>query len=436
MAEKLVEYQAYGGALSLWNYRGPEVLLHGPADTGKTRVCLQKCDSLARLFPGAHGLFVRRHRSDMKDTVVQSYVENVLHGEPEEFGVRKVGGTNPVEFHYNNGSIIRLRGMDDGSKSLGGEYDFVFVSQAEELSESNWNVISTRVTGRSGHTPYPQLLADANPGPPNHFLGPLSTRISLHRIPSLHKDNPGIYDQETGEITSGGKLRMANLFALSGVERERLLYGIWAAAEGIIYSDFKPDEHIVEDYPIGGSRIIIVDFGFGHPLCCQWWYHDPNGRLIMTREIYETGIIVEDLAKMIVEITDEAGEWIEDVICDHDAEDAATLERHMGRHTTKALKGPNSVRDGISKVKARLRPGHDGRPMMLFANDALYRVDPVMRERKKPVSTEQEFASYVWKKNATGEILDEPVKKDDHGMDATRYLVAYVDGLDDWHFIE
>lgn len=428
-----MQYQAYGGALRLWNYRGPEVLLAGPADTGKTRVCLQKVDAMCRLFPNAHILFVRRHRSDMKDTVVQSLVETVYGGDEKEVGVRKIGGTNPAEFHYYNGSKIRLRGMDDGSKALGGEYDAIFVSQAEELSESNWNTLSTRVTGRAGNTPYPQLLADANPGPPTHFL---KHRDSLHFIESLHKDNPDLYSQDTGVLLPEGQLRMKNLFALTGVEKDRLLYGIWAAAEGIIYTDFKKEIHVIEDVPEGGERILVIDFGFSHPLVCQWWYQDPNGRLVLTREIFKTSVLVEDLAVMIKDITAENGEWISDIICDHDAEDVATLERHLGRGTTPALKGPDSVRAGISAVKKRLRPSEmDGKPMLQFANDALYEVDPVLRERKAPVSTESEFGSYVWAKSGDGSIKDAPAKKNDHGMDAMRYLVYYLDNTDEWMFI-
>ena len=422
---RALNYQAYGGALKLWNCREQEVLISGAADTGKSRVCLQKVDALCRLYPKTHALFVRRHRSDMKDTTVQSLVQGVYGGDEKEVGVTKVGGVNPFEFHYNNGSIIRLRGMDDGSKSLGGEYDIVFVSQAEELSESNWNTLSTRVTGRSGHTPYPQLMADANPGPPNHFL---MHRESLVKIKSIHQDNPELYDQETGKITEQGKLRMKPLYALTGIERRRLLEGKWVAAEGIVYDDFDASIHITEDYPVGGERILCIDFGYAHPLVCQWWYVDPNGRMTLTREIYKTNLLVEDLAIMIATITKQNNEWISKIVCDHDPEDRATLERHLGIKTLPATKGPGSVRNGIVMVKERLRPGHDGRPMILIANNALHSVDPVLRERRKPVSTESEFNLYSWKENIRGDVQDEPIKQDDHGLDAMRYIVNHVDG--------
>ena len=431
--ERIISYQAYGGALQLWNCREQEVLLHGPADTGKTRVCLQKVDALCRLYPKTHALFVRRHRSDMKDTVVRSYEEGVLGGDAEGMGVRKIGGVSPFEFHYDNGSIIRLRGMDDGSKSLGAEADLIFVSQAEELSESSWNTISTRVTGRTGNTPYPQLLADANPGPPNHFL---MHRETLVKIQSQHKDNPELYDQDTGEITEQGKLRMKPLYALTGIERKRLLEGKWVAAEGIVYDDFDTSLHITEEYPVGGERILCIDWGYEHPLVCQWWYLDPNGRAILTRVIYQTHLLPEDLAIMIAKISKENNEWVSRIICDHDASDVASLERHLKMKTIPAKKGPGSVRAGITMVKKRLRPGHDGKPMLLIAQNALMSVDPVLRERRKPVCTEGEFNLYAWKENIKGDVQDEPIKQDDHGLDSLRYFVTHIDsGEQAWKWL-
>ena len=44
-------------------------------------------------------------------------------------------------------------------------------------------------------------------------------------------------------------------------------------------------------------------------------------------------------------------------------------------------------------------------------------------ERKVPICTEEEIESYVWMHEGTKE---QPVKKDDHGMDSTRYLVMHL----------
>ena len=46
-------------------------------------------------------------------------------------------------------------------------------------------------------------------------------------------------------------------------------------------------------------------------------------------------------------------------------------------------------------------------------------------------STEQEFGAYIYAKPKEGRPPNEdPVKENDHGMDAMRYAVAYVDKID------
>jgi phage terminase large subunit len=51
--------------------------------------------------------------------------------------------------------------------------------------------------------------------------------------------------------------------------------------------------------------------------------------------------------------------------------------------------------------------------------------DPALLDSKRPGGTEQEFDGYVWDTSNGRKRGEEPVKKDDHGMDALRYLVAH-----------
>ena len=41
--------------------------------------------------------------------------------------------------------------------------------------------------------------------------------------------------------------------------------------------------------------------------------------------------------------------------------------------------------------------------------------------------TENEYASYVWKVSSDGRIQDEPVKRDDDGVDCDRYISEWKD---------
>jgi hypothetical protein len=65
--------------------------------------------------------------------------------------------------------------------------------------------------------------------------------------------------------------------------------------------------------------------------------------------------------------------------------------------------------------------------------DPLVHRDSSLDDRHLPCSTEEEFEGYIWddatkKVNPDGSYKAEaPLKLNDHGMDAMRYMVAYFD---------
>lgn len=124
-------------------------------------------------------------------------------------------------------------------------------------------------------------------------------------------------------------------------------------------------------------------------------------------------------------------ERIETTVCDHDAEDRATLERY-GVPTVAAYK---AVATGIEAVQSRLRMAGDKRPRLFLLKDSLVERDESLVAAHKPTCTEEEIPVYSYPKGADGKPLkEEPVKMDDHGCDAMRYGVAYADSISktDW----
>jgi phage terminase large subunit len=237
---------------------------------------------------------------------------------------------------------------------------------------------------------------------------------------------------------------MAKLDALTGVRYLRLRKGIWAAAEGVIYEDFNPAVHLVDRFevPAGWRRIWSVDFGYVHPFVWQDWAIGPDGEMVLVREIYRTQTLVEDHARVIrsvlglgpidpltgrphpyvgPEVTGWDAKRPSIILCDHDAEDRATLERHLGWPTRPASK---NVKDGIQATAARFRLDGRGRPRVKMFRDAVVGGrDPELVDAKRPASTPEEISTYVW--NDKGK--DEPRKEMDDGSDTLRYSVMEVD---------
>jgi len=337
----------------------------------------------------------------------------------------------PAAYVYMNGSEISVGGMDKATRIMSSEYDAAYVQEATELFEDDWEAITTRL--RNGRTPYMPLMADCNPGPPTHWLKRRCDAGKCQMVYCRHEDNPRFYSD--GVWTAEGQVYLDRLDALTGVRKQRLRYGQWAAAEGLVWEEFDPAVHLSTRFnhkshpPDAWPRYLSVDFGYTNPFVAQWWVQDPDGDLYMYREIYKTKTLVEDHARQIIKLS-KSQERQEPpftaVICDHDAEDRATLERHLGRSTVPAHK---AVSEGIQAVAERLRLTGKGKPRLFVCKDALAERDPALTEARKPCCTEEEVQEYVWDDSAGGQqnLRENPVKRNDHGCDAMRYLVAQID---------
>jgi hypothetical protein len=407
-----------GGPRRLLSCRRHEVILAGPADTGKTFACLVYLDWLAWEHPGSSLVMARKVRDTIHTTCLQTFVRKVLR---RDSPVTVYGGDKPQHFTYPNGSRLWLAGMDDPGKVLSGEHDFVYVNQAEELELADWETLASRASGRAGHAPYAQIYGDANPGPPTHWILKRSSLGTLRLLNGRHEDNPELYD-DAGNVTDQGRARLAVLDALTGLRYDRLRLGRWVQAEGVVYPEWDPRVHVIDPFEVPKSwpRVWSVDFGFTNPFAWLGCAVDDDGRLYVTRQVYHTRRLVSDHARRIAELT--RGEPAPAAcVCDHDAEGRATLEAELGLATDPAVK-KGAKRPGVQAVAARLRVQGDGKPRLYVFRDSLDERDRSLESRGLPACLEEEFPGYSWK-----EGKEEPADGNDHSLDALRYLVFALD---------
>lgn len=405
-----------GGAALLFDSTDAEVMLAGPAETGKTMGGLHKLDTLLRRYAGAQATIVRKVRASMDGTVLASYRRLI----DQRGGVVPYGGNKPEWYDYANGSRLWVAGLDNPGKALSSERDVIYVNQAEELALDDWQTLTTRATGRGAVVPYPQVFGDCNPGPAHHWI---KHRPSLRLLESRHEDNPALFTPD-GTPTEQGIRSLAVLDALQGVLKERLRYGRWVSAEGAVYA-FDARLHLIDPLliPSHWRKIRAIDFGYTNPFVCLWLAIDGDGRIIVYRELYMSGRTVKRHAEMINALS--AGEAYEATVADHDAEDRATLEEN-GIATIPASK---AISPGIQAVEERLKVAGDGKPRLFIVKNALVERDDVLAAKYQPYSTEQEFDAYIWPKSADNKTIKEtPVDAYNHGLDALRYGVMYVDG--------
>lgn len=287
-------YQPYGAALALMGERRREVLLAGPAGTGKSRACLEKLNLVAMQVP-IRGAIVRKVRKTLSQAALVTFEEKVL---PKPSGVRF--WSEDQEYRYGSGAIVAVCGLDDPEKVKSTEFDLIYVQEATELDQLDWELLVSRL--RNGVLSYQQLIADCNPADPYHWLKQRCDRGECLLLDTRHEDNPVLYDHPRGQWSEFGRTYLETLDTLTGYTYQRLRLGQWVAAEGMFFTEFRMERHVVEgfDVPEEWTKWASVDYGFAAPFCCLWYARDPETRKVYVyRERYTAGLRDEEQAELI-----------------------------------------------------------------------------------------------------------------------------------------
>jgi PBSX family phage terminase large subunit len=425
-------YRPVGSALKLLYDRSPEVLLSGPAGTGKSRACLEKIHLMAEKYPGLRALMVRRTRASLTESAMVTFEEHVVpQGHPCLDGPQRL---NRHSYRYPNGSEVVCGGLDKPGKVMSSEWHVIYVQEAIELVVDAWEALTIRNRYKSScPIPYRQLIADTNPDKPTHWLKQRSfldgstpwPGQSCRMIECSHRDNPLYWDGAAGRWTAEGADYWSKLCALTGPRLLRLRDGKWVRAEGVVY-EWDAETHLIDRrvIPHDWPRLWAVDFGYTNPFCWQHWALDGDNRLWLVHQIYHTRKTVKEHCERIRALT--AGHPAPvAIVCDtEDAEGRATVTAELGYPTTPASK-VRTQKVGIQAVAERLKVQGDGRPRLYVMRDSLDERDPELVAAKKPTCGEEEFDGYVWADDVRKEA---PVDRDNHFMDALRYLVYALDG--------
>jgi len=435
ITEQTRPYQPFGAARQLLFSRQPQIVISGPAGTGKSRACLEKIHCCCQQVPGCRWLICRKTRVSLTESGLVTWETKVVQ---PDHPILQNGPTRAhrASYEYPNGAAVVLGGLDNPTRLFSTEYDGVYVQEAIELDENEWELLTRPL--RNNKLPYQQLIGDTNPGAPSHWIKQRANRGQTVLLESRHQDNPELWQIGEEEWTAAGRRYIGILDALTGPRKQRLRYGKWVQAEGVVYENYDPAVHVVDRFPIPKDwpRYWAIDFGYTNPFVCQWWAEDPDGRLFLYREIFMSQRLVEDHARTILAVsgalTDGRATWLpslaepqpQAIICDHDRQERETLHKYLAMETEPAFK---DVIPGVQAVTERLAKAGDGRPRLFILRDSLVERDWRLTEQKKPASTAEEFEGYIWDETAQKKKGEKPSDLDNHGMDALRYMVYYRD---------
>ena len=245
---------------------------------------------------------------------------------------------------------------------------------------------------------------NCNPDNPHHWFYEewiLPEKRQEKRILYLH-----FTMDDNLSLTEEVKARYRTMYA--GVFYARYILGEWKVAEGLIYDMFDERRHCIPlppDNELQGSAYISVDYGTLNPTVFLMWrkYH---GKWLCAKEYYYSGR-ENHRQKTDAEYADDLVQFLGNTpyTCVVVDPSAASFITELQRRGLKVLKADNAVLDGIRTVCTLLQ-----RADLLFSKDC--------------TRTIAEFYAYRWYDKAAQAGRDEPVKQDDHAMDAMRYFVS------------
>lgn len=376
------------------------IVMKGSAGSGKSVDTAQHYILRLMSDPGRNLLCVRKSDVTNRDS---TFAE--LQG-----AIFRMFGESYKKYWYINSSDMRLecianhnqiffRGVNDEKqreklKSIAvkrGKLTDVWIEEATELTQSDFEIIDDRLRGELPKGQFYQIRLTFNPVSSSHwikkhFFDRADPDVFTHH--STYKDNRFIDDayyrrmERRKEVDPDG-------YRIYGL-------GEWGEVGGLILTNY-----VIEGFDTSPERFDYMvnaqDFGYNHADCIgEVGFKD--GELYLCREIYE---FEKDTGELI-ELADKRGfnksltMW-----CDSAEPDRIKMWRKAGYKARGVKKEPNSVRAQIDYLKLHKIHIHPS-----------------------CINTIKEIQQWKWKKNEkTNEYLDEPVNFFDDAMAMLRYSI-------------
>lgn len=334
-------YTAYGGA------RGG----------GKTHVLLRKAAGGALTYPGIKILIVRREYPELEQNIILPMQKLI----PPEVG--SYNGSMRMMF-FCNGSIIKFGhyGAGDDQEYQGLEFDWIFMEEATQFSESQFRTLGACLRGA---TKFPRrMYLTCNPGGIGHLW---VKRLFVDReyregekakdytfIPATVDDNPQLLE------ASPEYKQMLDL--LPEDVRRAWRYGDWNAMAGTFFPEFRKETHVIAPFvrvPREWKKYRAFDYGLDM-FACLWVSVDFEGRAYVYREVQQSGLIVSEAAKLANALTPPE-EHIEFTIAPPDMwnrqkDSGRSMAEIFAQYGLGLLKASNNRVQGWMAVKELLKP--------------------------------------------------------------------------------
>ena len=320
------------------------------------------------------------------------------------------------------GSKIIFEGADSIGKVLGGAQDISYFNEITEFSKDVYLQITQRTADR--------VICDYNPSkdfwleqyredPDTVFIhsnfmhNAFCPENIVKQLKSYEPWESGSYEVINSEVYYNGRPvsntnqpppHELNCKRGTASSYHWLVYGLGIGAEkpNRIYSGWKRIS--IEDFEdLTYTSYFGLDFGTANPTACVEVKYDGDGSFYVCPRFYEPLTNIKESLPTIFDIKIPQIIKGKSLIVADSAKDAyITTLRNAGQLIVGAIKGSGSVSSGITNVQ-----GFN----IFYVYDKEF---------------EKEYTSYSWHVDRYQKATDEPIKVDDHFMDAMRYIIDYL----------
>lgn len=401
-SEKQFEFIA--NSTAKWN------LAHGSMRSGKTDCTAWRFMEAVHQCPDSDIAMVGHTSTTIYHNVIRMILEN------PRFSVFQPFCTwfpSKHQLRYRNKIITAVGAKDERSAGLiqGRTLSLVYCDEMTLYPQSLIETINSRLS--NDHS---MGFASMNPTHPSHILKEWIdwAEEGDPKFYSLHftlEDNPSLKKDYIEMLRKGS----------SGVFYKRNFLGMWCQAEGAIFESFDRDHRVVKRNPPNEYWIASIDCGQVNPFAClligisSGKYTQEPPHWCVQKEFYWDPK-KKGRQKTNYEFADDVRDFLEPygvkkIYVDPSAEDFQIELRRRGFHPIHAN---NDVENGISKMVSAVDNG------AVSINESC-------------VNLIREIEGYVWDPKAAKDGYDEPLKMNDHAVDALRYAIAShkVDSFDE-----
>jgi len=353
-------------------------VIYGGAGSGKSYTVTQFLIARRLLrYKNKRLLVTRKYNPSLKQTAYSLMLEWL-----QKFKVKYEEKKSEQVINLPNGSEILFRGMDDAEKIKSSEFNYIWMEEATEFSMQDFLQLRLRLR-RANAGQRNQMFLTFNPVSSwvtDHFLKQEQEDVGI--LQTTYKDNIRFLDDDyvkALEDLANQDLSFYQIYALGQV----------AELKNKVYNNYV----VVKDLPSSYDEIIYgVDFGYNNPsVILEIGIKD--GNIYIIKELYKTHLTNSEL----IEETKTFVHANSDVYADAAEPDRIKEIEQAGFNIYPAKK---EVKNGIDFLKRKKIYIHEN-----------------------CTNTIEEIKNYKYKEDRQGNVLEEPVKFNDHAMDAMRYAV-------------